>query len=197
LLSTISGNQAAGAGGGIRNVSDGVIAISASTITKNKANAPTGPGVVEPDPYGGGIYNSETARVYMSNTILAGNEDMRSRYDANYSPDCYSATRGRFTSYRDNLIGILTDNCFIQDSVTGDTSFELFGTPLVALDPRLDPLGYYGGSTATHRLRYDSPAIDADLHHTGNVFYDCQDKDQRLSPRPLGRACDIGAYELK
>jgi hypothetical protein len=196
MSSTISGNSANGPGGGIRNVAEGVIYISASTITNNRANVPSEFPLNEPDPYGGGIFNDAPAKIFMSNTIVAGNSDNRDRYQDGFSPDCYSPASGRFISNRDNLIGILTDNCVLQDATTGDTSFELFGTPEAPLDPKLETLWHYGGPTRTHKLRSDSPAIDADTHQIGKAFYDCHAIDQRSSPRPQGRACDIGAFEL-
>src|SRR5262249_45562682 len=46
-----------------------------------------------------------------------------------------------------------------------------------------------GGVTSTHSLLSGSPAIDA-----GNTAT-CAPNDQRGAVRPVGAACDIGAYE--
>jgi Ca2+-binding RTX toxin-like protein len=53
-------------------------------------------------------------------------------------------------------------------------------------DPRLQPLGAYGGPTPTMALAPGSPAI--------GVGGDCGGRDQRGAPRD--RRCDAGAYEL-
>ena len=53
--------------------------------------------------------------------------------------------------------------------------------------PFIGPLQDNGGSTWTHALLIGSPAIDASPV--------CEPTDQRGIPRPVGSACDIGAYE--
>jgi CSLREA domain-containing protein len=209
--STISGNSVYGAGGGIRNVGSSadsgqwaVMNIHASTITNNEANRS---GSTEPEPRGGGgIYNSgETGQVNIGNTILAGNTNNRSRFSSAsqpYAPDCYSTTPFRFTSHRDNLVGVLNTYCDMRDTTWGDTRFDLVGTPENPLDPQLGPLGDNGGPTQTHPLLSGSPAIDADEGVTSATFFDCSPTDQRGATRPAdgngdGTAvCDIGAFEL-
>jgi hypothetical protein len=59
-------------------------------------------------------------------------------------------------------------------------------------DPRLRALGDNGGSTLTHALRHNSPAIDRIPAPACQVA-----TDQRGASRPQPRAgaCDIGAYE--
>jgi hypothetical protein len=52
----------------------------------------------------------------------------------------------------------------------------------------LDALADNGGSTLTHALLPGSPAMDA---ATGT----CLEVDQRFVARPVGPACDVGAYE--
>ncbi|HEY6042160.1 MAG TPA: choice-of-anchor Q domain-containing protein, partial [Anaerolineae bacterium] len=57
-------------------------------------------------------------------------------------------------------------------------------------DPKLAPLGHYGGPTKTMALLKGSPAIDA-------VLTGCPPPsvDQRGVSRPQGAHCDIGAFE--
>jgi hypothetical protein len=69
-----------------------------------------------------------------------------------------------------------------QNSWTNSTSFN-------GLNPKLAPLGNYGGPTPTMALLPGSPAIDA-ADPT-----DFPATDQRGVPRPFGPASDIGAFE--
>jgi len=194
--STISGNRSFGAGGGIRNVARSIINISSSTISDNRANEPGGFG--ESNRFGGGIFNSPSARVNMANTILAGNTDNRSNGSPDYSPDCYSTEIFHFTSQRDNFVGVLTSNCIFRDTTWGDNRFDEVGTPDDPLDPEISILT--GG---VHRPLPGSPVIDADTAVTSATFFDCQPDDQLGNPRPVdgdvdGAAnCDIGAVEYQ
>jgi hypothetical protein len=117
----------------------------------------------------GGINEQGTnGQLDMQNSILAGN-----------SQDC----TGTITSQGYNIIGD-KKTCNFQAS-TGDQ----VGTSTTPIDPLLGILHDNGGYTATHALWADSPAIDA-----GNPAT-CLPTDQRGVDRPVGSACDIGAYE--
>ena len=63
-----------------------------------------------------------------------------------------------------------------------------FPTMYSADEILLDALADNGGSTLTHALLPGSPAMDA---ATGT----CLEVDQRFVARPVGPACDVGAYE--
>jgi hypothetical protein len=72
-----------------------------------------------------------------------------------------------------------------------DANGNLVGTAFHPLDPRLQPLGNYGGPTQTIALYPDSPAIGAGLNP------DQLATDQRgLVSRTVQGATDIGAFEL-
>lgn len=60
---------------------------------------------------------------------------------------------------------------------------------LTNTDPLLGPLADNGGGTLTHALLAGSPAIDS----AGDA--NCPAADQRGVDRPIGNACDIGAYK--
>lgn len=71
-----------------------------------------------------------------------------------------------------------------------DGSCELTNaTDVPGADPLLGPLADNGGPTPTMALGAGSPAIDS------AVAAECPALDQRLSNRPQGGGCDIGAVE--
>ncbi|HPS30101.1 MAG TPA: choice-of-anchor Q domain-containing protein, partial [bacterium] len=188
--SVISGNTASSYGGGIYNYNNSSISMKNTTISNNFAYAEDGGGILNSGgcyikidngtiagnfsmDQGGGIYNSSSARVEMRNTIIADNM-------ANSTPnDCF----GVLDSYGYNLIENLSF-CAIGT----DNSHNVLGR-----DPKLEPLSTNGGSTATHAIIYDSPALDAGVctDMAGNTVA----TDQRNIARPHGTTCDIGAYE--
>jgi CSLREA domain-containing protein len=196
INSTISGNRALGAGGGIRNVADARMNITFSTITQNRANEPGGS--MEPNRFGGGIFNDAPAIVQIGNSIVAENEDNRFPSDPDYAPDCYNLTLFDVDLQPDNIFGVVNGNCVLPAGAGLQA-----GTEAAPIDPELASLADNGGPTRTHRLLAGSPAIDADVGVSSSTFYDCDDHDQRQQPRPIdgtidGMArCDLGAYEFQ
>ncbi|HEX9810749.1 MAG TPA: PKD domain-containing protein, partial [Burkholderiales bacterium] len=141
----------------------------------------------------GGFGLGVTATVTLRNTLVASN------VAAGAAKDCLSLSAAGITSAGHNLIGntgVATDCVFV--AATGDQ----LGTSASPIDPGLQPLALYGGTTYSHSLiSMISPAIDA-----GDPA-GCTDGtlmlalDQRGMPRASdggsGTArCDIGAYEL-
>ena len=61
--------------------------------------------------------------------------------------------------------------------------------PMLSGDPKVAALDDYGGLTETHALLAGSPARDAAATSS------CIKSDQRGVSRPVGSACDIGAFE--
>jgi CSLREA domain-containing protein len=169
---TVSGNRAQRGGGLLVVV--GVVEMTGVTVTGNTASEI------------GGLYishygcipedeecNSQPSSLTLSRSVLAGNS-------APYAPDCAGVVHALGGW---NVFGV-SEAC-----VLGPT--DRYGTKTAPLDPKLSPLGGHGGSTPTHLLLPDSPALDiapsADC--TGTL-------DQRGQPRPSGSGCDAGAVEL-
>lgn len=171
---TISGNSARDGGGifnfsGPQNPADTSLVLNNCTITNNDASDT-----------GGGLLNlsaTQVADTFMENTILAGNS-------AGTDADC-SEIMGEGS-------GTVTSNGYNLVQVPGTCSFAATGD-ITGQNPELDSLGLNGGSTTTHALLENSPALD-----TGNNVT-CATTDQRevTRPRPEGGTCDIGAYEAR
>jgi len=182
--STFSGNLCDLSGSAIMNA--GVATLTSSTVSSNYAISGPSGGIRSDGVLfvtnctitlnGGAIVGYGIA--LFRNSIIAGNG---------------TDIGGYFVSGGFNLIGN-GDGSGLTNGVNNDQ----VGTAAVPLDPKLGPLQDNGGSTWTHALRFDSPAIDAG-HSSGLTT------DQRGFPRPIddpatpnasgGDGSDIGAYE--
>jgi hypothetical protein len=147
-------------GGGLYN-SSGTSILTHVTIALTGATPGAGAGSSYPA-LGGGIYVS-SGKVYVRNSIISSN------------------TAGL------NCYGTLMDD---GGNLSSDSSCG-FSAPgsLNSTDPRLRPLGDYGGPTLTLALGPGSPGRDA-----ANPAF-CLPTDQRGVPRPQGAGCDMGAVE--
>lgn len=177
--STVSGNTTLGRGGAIYNLDQTATLIN-STISGNAAlngggifnrfgivllTSSTNTGNTATD-NGGGIWNF-SGTMTLANTIVSSNTA------ATPSDDC----AGSITSLGYNI--------------ASDASCALGGTgDLNSTDPLLGPLTNNSGPTETHALLTGSPAIDAVPLAACTVS-----TDQRGVPRPMGPACDSGAFE--
>ena len=140
--STISGNSAVNDGGGIFN--DGAsstVTITNVTITNNRADSND-----DSSGDGGGIKVLNSAVTRLRNTIVALNFK---------GPSTRDDVKGTVTSQGHNLIGDETGS-----SGFGSTGDQV-GTGAAPIDPLLGALGNNGGTTLTHALLYNSPAVDA------------------------------------
>jgi hypothetical protein len=172
--STISGNEASSSGGArINAIAGSSTKIVNSTFTNNDALVGGYNGQM-----GGGIDLRGAGSFELYNTIVAGNRAHQA-YD-----DILSWATGVITAAND-MVG----------EVGGSIS-ALPGLGHVTLnvneDPKLAPLGNYGGLTKTHMPLPASRAINA-----GNGQLTSQLTDQRGARhiRTLGGAIDIGAVE--
>jgi cysteine-rich repeat protein len=166
---TVSGNSSTFGAGGITNFSE--LEVRSSTITDNRS---AGEGA-----NAGGLatFEDPSARVRLSNTIIAGNTSSAA------APDCF----GPITSEGHNLIGD-RGGCDELTAASGDR---------LDADPALGPLADNGGPTLTHALLDGSAATDAGSPAAvGSGPAACPTTDQRGAGRPHGTACDIGAFEV-
>lgn len=175
--STVAINHAELDGGGIENDVDSTVTLVNSTVSGNTA-VRTGGGL---DNFnnarallinttfshnsaggnGGGIYNS--AVVTLSNSLIGNN----------IGGDCWHVG---------DMIDLIDDGFNLVED--GSCGFAVGG------DPHLGPLADNGGSSWTHALLKDSPAL-----YAGNCANASITTDQRGIPRPQGIACDIGSFE--
>lgn len=181
---TVSGNSTNRAGGGLMN--QGNAYINNSTIVQNNADSEASAG----DYAGGGIFNNPGGNVFIRNSIVALNTDYPA--GASEAPDCNGAIR----SYRNNVIGS-DKNCDFKDASFAGAPFDQVGSAGAPINPLIDPLGNYGGTTPTHRLQAASPAVDKGsiTQDDADPVYACRELDQRGESRALGGRCDAGAFE--
>ncbi|MCB0199491.1 MAG: hypothetical protein KDI03_05400 [Anaerolineae bacterium] len=176
-----------GDGGGISNL--GALTMRNATVSGNRSGGSTaeggrGGGVYSigqawlwystitdneaPANAGGGLWTEET--VILADTLV----------DANWANLSGSDCAGYVFLLNHNLVG-RSEGC----GLVGDPQSNIFDQPAL-----IGPLALNApGTTETHALLPNSPAIDAGSCDGGVAT------DQRGVPRPQGAECDIGAYE--
>jgi hypothetical protein len=89
--------------------------------------------------------------------------------------------------------GAVAINSLGSNVFTDGTCFPIGSDQIVPNVPGtvIGPLANYGGPTQTHTLVPDGPAIDS----ADDAF--CPVVDQRGVARPVGPACDVGAFEYE
>lgn len=172
VSSTISGNVAGESiiGAGLYVGMTSQLTVINSTITLNiERNAKNAP-------YGAGLLlGTGEVPTHIANSIIAGN--ILDDGSGGLSSDIGSGGETTAVSGSHNLIG------YSPLQLPADTLSD---------DPMLGALADNGGPTWTHALPPDSPAVDTG-DDNGQAF------DQRGTgfPRIVGKAADIGAYELE
>jgi parallel beta-helix repeat protein len=179
---TIESNIAMGSGGGIRNTLSFLcgtnLTVSNVTVAYNAAG---GGGTGD----GGGISTDGTGlfvgHSMVGNSIFAWNFDLDA-VNTGYAPDC----AGRFESKGHDLIQDQSGCTIVGDTTGNRPNFS---------NPNLGTLGSFGGPTQTIALYAGSDAINNGNPTGGAGTFTCETTDQRGTARPVGTACDIGAFE--
>lgn len=192
--SSVIENEAMSIGGGIENRHSGSekgnLHINFSTIAHNAAGLS---GAAPSDQRsGGGVYNVGWA--YMANSILSNNTDYWYHSDDEHSPDCYSPTVYDFKSFRNNIVGVLNDNCSLTDYSWGNQNWIEFGSAASPLNDQLLGFAHYWAHRKYYQIKSASIAIDEGNSQSATL-YPCFDYDMREHDRPKGLGCDIGAIE--
>lgn len=174
--STFSGNTETTGGIGALYLRGNVI-IRNSTIANNSG-------------FSNVYLSTETVNVTFGNTIVAGGT----------TNDIFRAG-GTVTSNGGNLIGKNT-NAGTTFSTTGmpNANLDFVGMNASPINPLLAPLGNYGGTMPTRALLQSSPAINNGTNCVVNnscapSITFALNADQRGTPRQIGAAVDIGAFE--
>jgi CSLREA domain-containing protein len=166
-----------GSGGGIYNLV-GAMTLTNVTLSANAAGGSGGPG-----PGGIPFNGGGTGPLGTLGTPGSGGSIY---LDTQFNPSITETGTLVSTGAPENCVGPITgahDISFPEPSCPHD----------VAGDPKLGPLGSYGGATDTIALQAGSAAINA----LPSSAAGCPATDQRgvVRPQPAGAACDVGAYE--
>jgi hypothetical protein len=219
---TISNNMdigdATSEGGGIRNGTNGTLALFNSTVSDNQSSS------------GAGLFNA-WGTVAITNSTISGNSARGTGGGINNLGGTVYVNNATITNNSDNVLsndpvagGIhneaggtveLKNSIVAQNNnggpdcngtisssgfnLIGDTSQCTFLSTIgdrVDIDPRLSALEDNGGPTSTHALQFSSPAINRGnpqgcQNHQGSLL----NNDQRGYLRV--QRCDIGAFEFQ
>jgi CSLREA domain-containing protein len=188
--SSIHDNRATSfAGGGIYSTS-GINELSKITVTNstlyNNTAGTTGGGI---------FFNGSNGTLNLINSTVAFN-----KAGPNYAGNI---VRNLGTVTLQNTIvanSVSSANCAgtIMDGGNnlqfGGTVANACGATIATGDPKLAPFDYYGGLTRVLALSEGSAAINAG-NNSICAASPVNNLDQRGYPRPVGAACDIGAFE--
>lgn len=160
-----------GKGGGIYSI--GLANIYAATIVDNTtgiAGAASFNGTAGTRAIDGGISHHD-GEIHLSSSIVSMNSPSECQFTGTSDSPGY------------NLVGSKADCRATQN------------TDIETADPKLSPLGDYGGFTPSYLPQIDSPALAVGLCE--NIGGYSELNDQRVQPRPMptGESCDIGSVE--
>jgi CSLREA domain-containing protein len=176
--STVSNNKApGGSGGGIRSGSGSTLTVDNSTISGNRSK------------FGGGIMTYASLDVIYSTIAFntaqqPGGGIFRNSGTVTLNSSIVSNNQSDFANAK-NCSGPFTSS---GNNIEKGTSCGFTAAGDLNADPQLAELANNNGPTNTHKIRADSPCIDA-----GSFSF--PPTDQRGVGRPQGPGPDMGAYE--
>ena len=200
--SRVGDNEASASGGGLFN--NGIMVVRGSTIDHNRARAGAGIHHFGGDlslrnatvtqntagDNGGGLYSHGNATLQfatLSDNSAGGSGNNIFIDEAPLSIGSSIVAQATGAGNCANSSGFVTSLGHNVESA--DTCSLGASDDLTSTNPLLGPLGANGGPTDTQALLTGSPAID----HGDTAA--CPATDQRGVARPVGAACDSGAYE--
>jgi CSLREA domain-containing protein len=166
---TVSGNSSVNSGAGIRVHSNYSVTLRNCTIASNSGGS------------GGGIYIFPNGTVNLANTIVADN--------SGFNADIYGLGSNTFVNAAGTNI--------VETGIGGGSMVGGSGT-ILQVDPKLAPLGNYGGATQTRAIGANSPAINAGSNTEAldtNAAVLTFDQRGNGAPRIVGTTVDLGAFE--
>lgn len=194
INSTISGNIGSGRGAGILADANPEARISLihSTISNNMSSGE-----------GTGIFAFGNTLIEILNSVISGNTGLVNSFDS------FQGVEINANNVLSAGVNVLGDNSISNDQAfrgfapsSADITATSDGSQPTSIENILNPLANNGGRTPTHSLAEQSPAIDsADMTFCGERqitaigTFASSDIDQTGKDRPIGPACDIGAFE--
>lgn len=166
---TIAANNASGRGGALyHGGNNSRLEIRNSTLARNQSTT------------GGGVFLNSATNIasFFANTIVAGNT---------------ATTANNFWLNSGHALTLGTVN-LVESGLGGNGAPGSQGT-LLTSNPKLSPLGNYGGATQTFALLAGSPAINAGSNAEATNPLGILTTDQRGATRLIGPNVDLGAVE--
>jgi large repetitive protein len=179
--STLNGNSAHQAGGGIEVEGSSTINVTNSTLTAN-TTAMSG--------NGGGIQTYACSGGTVLYSTIDGNS---TGLDLSCATLQVTGTIVADSTVGANCIGSNPEETYGYNLDSGTSCAFGKSTDLKSTAPQLGVLANNGGPTLTELPKAGSPVIDAG----GLPANGCPSTDQRGDPRPSGPACDIGSVEVQ
>jgi parallel beta-helix repeat protein len=189
---TVSGNSASYRGGGLYTQGGGTTTLTDCTVSGNSA-ANQGGGLFTNNYHASGTSSTLTDCTVSGNSAPGGGGGVANRYSSqttltNCTVSGNSAGSGSGILRTTGSV-VLTNTIVAGNTGSGDIGGTFSGSNnLIGGDPKLAPLGDYGGPTQTMALLLGSPAIDAGVAVAGVAT------DQRGTQRDDHP--DIGAFEV-
>lgn len=185
--STISDNSSNDGGGGAYSNEHATLTIRNSTLSGNFALG------------GGGVHNSGGTLRITNSTITDNDAGLFGGGILTTGPNASiesTIVAGNFSAGGDDIKGDplkpSSANNLVGDTASAGGLINAVNGNIVGLDPRLEPLGAWGGPTHTHALKPISPGVD-----TGsNPLTLTNDQRGPGFPRARGTRIDIGAFEF-